>query len=229
MKDKWGKVHAADGGALFLDEIGELPLEIQPKLLRLLQEREYERLGENRTRKSNVRIVAASNRDLRQSVTSGAFREDLYYRVNVISVELPPLRARRGDLMRFAEDYLDYFGHQSGRQIHEFSDEARDYLLSYSWPGNLRELRNAIERATILCRRERLERDDFPRESVPLAPGGHDGMAGVRPGADVTVAELESEHIRRVVERVNNLQDAARILGIDKATLYRKRKRLKMD
>ncbi len=228
VRDKWGKVHAADGGTLFLDEIGELPPEIQPKLLRLLQEREYERLGENKTRKSNVRIIAATNRDLRKSVTDGEFREDLYYRVNVISVELPPLRARKGDLMSFAEDYVKHFSEQSGRPVDGFSESAREYLMSYPWPGNLRELRNAIERATILCPGRSIRREDFPSDLPPMPPGREEALSELVPGGDVTIAELECEHIRRVVERTSNLQDAARMLGIDKATLYRKRKRLNM-
>ena len=228
VRDKWGKVHAADGGTLFLDEIGELPMEIQPKLLRLLQEQEYERLGENKVRKANVRIVAATNRDLRKSVAAGEFREDLYYRINVISVELPPLRARRGDLMKFAEDYVSYFSRQSGRNLDGFAESGRDYLMSYRWPGNLRELRNAIERAAILCGGNQVSREDFPRDLAPIAPGKEGEDSDLVPGADVTIAELESEHIRRVIERAKNLQEAAQTLGIDKATLYRKRKRLEL-
>ncbi|MFC7336797.1 sigma-54-dependent transcriptional regulator [Haloferula chungangensis] len=226
IKDKFGKVHAADGGTLFLDEIGELPIEIQPKLLRLLQEREYERLGENKTRKSNVRIIAATNRDLKKSVSAGEFREDLYYRINVISVELPPLRARKSDLMNFANDYLDYFSKQIGRNITGFSEKGLEFIQTYGWPGNLRELRNVIERATILCIGKTIDRKDLPTSEM-LAPQ-EDDSGVVVPGADVTIDELESEHIKRVVERVENLQNAARILGIDKATLYRKRKKMNM-
>lgn len=227
IKDKWGKVQSADGGTLFLDEIGELPMEIQPKLLRLLQEQEYERLGENKTRTSNVRIISATNRDLKQSVMNGSFREDLYYRINVISVELPPLRARRTDLMTFATDYLGYFAKQIGRPIVDFAPSALDFINSYPWPGNLRELRNAIERATILCTGKQITRGDFPSsESMLPVVGQQDSFSEIRPGGEITIDELESEHIKRVVERVNNLNDAARILGIDKATLYRKRKRL---
>ena len=227
VKDKWGKVHAADGGTLFLDEIGELPPEIQPKLLRLLQEREYERLGENKVRKGNVRIIAATNRDLRKSVADGEFREDLYYRINVISVELPPLRARRKDLMTFAGDYLGYFAAQIGREVEGFSEGAAEFMESYPWPGNLRELRNAIERATILCRGPRIQRSDFPpMEAMGPIEGAAEGRA--TPGSEISLAELEEEHIRLVVDRTKNLQEAARILGIDKATLYRKRKKMQM-
>lgn len=222
VKDAWGKVHAADGGTLFLDEIGELPMEIQPKLLRLLQEKEYERLGENKTRTANVRIIAATNRDLRKMIAEEEFREDLYYRINVISVELPPLRARVSDLMSFANDYLGFFSKQIGREITGFSKAALKMVQNHPWPGNLRELRNAIERATILCSSREIEPEDLPREQ----PLGQEGESNLRPGANCSIEELEAEHIRLTVDRLDNLQDAAEVLGIDKATLYRKRKKL---
>lgn len=223
IKDAWGKVHAADGGTLFLDEIGELPIEIQPKLLRLLQEKEYERLGENKTRTANVRIVAATNRDLKQMILEDQFREDLYYRINVISVELPPLRARASDLIHFADDYLKHFSKQIGREVKGFSNKAWEVVKAYKWPGNLRELRNAIERATILCSADHVEPKD-----LPAGEGGDfsSSASDLRPGADCSIEELEAEHIKQVVAKSENLQDAAALLGIDKATLYRKRKKL---
>src|SRR6202044_1000355 len=156
INDHWGKVKAAAGGTLFLDEVGDLPLEIQPKLLRLLQEREYERLGENVSRQADLRIIAATNSDLKKRMAEGAFREDLYFRLNVIAVEMPPLRARHDDLLRFAEHYLKYFSKQCGRPLPTFSRAASARMLGYSWPGNLRELRNAIERAVILVKGEEL-------------------------------------------------------------------------
>jgi len=225
VKDAWGKVHAADGGTLFLDEIGELPLEIQPKLLRLLQEKEYERLGESKTRKANVRVIAATNRDLKQMIADGEFREDLYYRINVITVELPPLRARSSDLLNFANDYLTYFSRQIGRDLKGFSKEALDFVKSYPWPGNLRELRNAIERATILCPSDKIGPKDLPTGN-DSGPGL--GESGLRPGSNCSLEDLEAEHIRLTVERLESLQDAAELLGIDKATLYRKRKKLNL-
>lgn len=225
VKDAWGKVHAADGGTLFLDEIGELPVEIQPKLLRLLQEKQYERVGENKTRTANVRIIAATNRDLKKMIAEGDFREDLYYRINVINVELPPLRARSGDLIHFANDYLSYFSRQIGREIEGFSPEALDFITSYPWPGNLRELRNAIERATILCPSKRIEPKDLPTAGA-LSTGQSTG--DLRPGANCSIEELEAEHIRLTIERLTSLQEAAELLGIDKATLYRKRKKLNL-
>src|SRR5439155_8789606 len=137
------------------DEIGDLPMEIQPKLLRLLQEREYERLGENVVRTATVRVIAATNRDLKKRVAEGLFREDLYFRLNVIAVEMPPLRQRDADLIRFAEHYTRFFAAQCGRQIGGLSEESGASLRAYSWPGNLRELRNAIERAVIMAIGER--------------------------------------------------------------------------
>ncbi len=227
VKDTWGKVHAAEGGTLFLDEIGELPMEIQPKLLRLLQEREYERLGENKVRPSNVRVIAATNRDLAEHVVAGEFREDLYYRLNVISVRVPPLRERPKDLLRFAENYLIHFSNQIGRKIRGFSPEAMRVITTHSWPGNLRELRNAIERATILARTEFIEPTDLPRPeaSEAIVSGKAANSGGPVVGGEYSLEQLEEAHMRRILEWAPTLQEAASILGIDKATLYRKRKR----
>ncbi|MCB1062858.1 MAG: sigma-54-dependent Fis family transcriptional regulator [Verrucomicrobiae bacterium] len=225
IKDKWGKVHAANGGTLFLDEIGELPLDIQPKLLRLLQEREYERVGETVTRQADVRVIAATNRDLKADVDAGEFREDLYYRLNVISVDMPPLRERPKDLQRFAIDFLDFFNRQTGHQLKGFSSAALASINGYEWPGNLRELRNAIERASILCRSDKVEPADLPGASS-LNHGSPSSHAGVALGGHFTLEELEEEHLRRVLDYSDTMQTAAEILGIDQATLYRKRKRL---
>ena len=230
VKDTWGKVHAADGGTLFLDEIGELPMEIQPKLLRLLQEREYERLGENKVRECNVRIIAATNRDLAACVAARTFREDLFYRLNVISVTVPPLRERRADLIRFANDYLSFFSKQMGRGIEGFSETGRQVLVRHSWPGNLRELRNAIERAAILARGTKIEAEDLPIPVAADAPGASAGSpAGPIIGGEYSIDDIEQTHLREVLRWAPTLQDAAAILGIDKATLYRKRKRFGMD
>lgn len=225
VKDTWGKVHAAEGGTLFLDEIGELPVEIQPKLLRLLQEREYERVGENKVRSANVRIIAATNRDLAALVAEGTFREDLYYRLNVISVTVPPLRQRPADLVRFADSYLSYFAQQMGRGLAGFSPAAWDSLKRHGWPGNLRELRNAIERAAILARGQHVEPCDLPQPEAAsgAARGGHGPSTSV--GGQHSIEELEEAHLRQVLSWAPSLNDAATILGIDKATLYRKRKR----
>ncbi len=219
-----GKVALADGGTLFLDEIGELPLEIQPKLLRLLQEKEYERVGETKTRRANVRVVAATNRDLDRAVKEGRFREDLYYRLNVIPVQMPPLRQRLGDLLRIAENYLRFFSAQCGKRVKGFSKEAEQALLMYPWPGNLRELRNVVERAVILAGNERLDLADLPEKFCQKPTQVEDECIHV--GATVSLEELESEHITRVIQQAATMEEAARILGIDPATLYRKRKKL---
>lgn len=232
VKDKTGKVAAADGGTLFLDEIGELPMEIQSKLLRLLQEREYERVGDNKTFKANVRVIAATNRDLKQCVAEGTFREDLYYRLNVIAVTIPPLRERKRDLKQFTKRYLDHFSSQIGRSFDGIDGGGWDSVLRHGWPGNLRELRNAIERAVILAHGRTISAADLP---VPtLVTGGVNGVAngaadGVKIGDQVKLDDLESAHIRAVLSWAPSLQEAAEILGIDKATLYRKRKRLDLD
>lgn len=227
IKDHWGKVKSADGGTLFLDEIGDLPMEIQPKLLRLLQEREYERLGENITRRANVRIIAATNRDLKKRVAEGSFREDLFFRLNVIAVEMPPLRARPDDLVRFADHYSRHFGAQCGRNLSGFAEDAVSSLLAYGWPGNLREMRNAVERAVIMAKGEKITAADFPVEMrlENLAAANPEAAAG----GTLTIEKLEELHIRKVLQRVDNLSDAAALLGIDQATLYRKRKKLGLE
>ena len=220
VTDTMGKVAAADGGTLFLDEIGELPLEIQPKLLRLLQEREYERVGEAKSRHANVRLIAATNRNLAEEVKNGRFREDLFYRINVISVVLPGLRDRSADLLRFAENYRTYFAERIGKKVVGFSPAATTALTTYKWPGNLRELRNVIERAVILCAGDRIELADLPE----VFSGETNPTVAV--GARVSLDALEAEHIRRVLAISRNLDEAARTLGIDPATLYRKRQKL---
>jgi two-component system, NtrC family, response regulator AlgB len=227
FKDHWGKVKAADGGTLFLDEIGDLPLEIQPKLLRLLQEREYERLGENVTRTANLRVIAATNRDLKKRVAEGLFREDLYFRLNVIAVEMPPLRSRDGDLIRFAEHYEKFFAEQCARKLEDISPEAVACIRAYSWPGNLRELRNAIERAVILAKREKLFPEDFPVEMRGQNAAANPGIENLpQIGSQISLEKLEEAHLRKILEQTPSLTEAAAILGIDQATLYRKRKKI---
>jgi NtrC-family two-component system response regulator AlgB len=222
--ETWGKVALADGGTLLLDEIGDLPLEIQPKLLRLLQEREYERVGEAKPRRANVRVIATTNRNLEQAVKEGRFREDLYYRLNVISLRLLPLRQRKSDLLRIASGYLRFFAGQCGKALEGFSPEAERAMLEYDWPGNLRELRNLVERAAILSGGRQIELADLPEKlsESPAPPPSESAHVG----AKVSLEELANEHIRRVIEQANTMEEAARILGIDPATLYRKRKKL---
>jgi NtrC-family two-component system response regulator AlgB len=230
IKDHWGKVKTADGGTLFLDEIGDLPMEIQPKLLRLLQEREYERLGENVTRTANLRIIAATNRDLKQRVADGLFREDLFFRLNVIAVELPPLRFRGEDLVHFARHYQSFFAEQCGRKLAELSPEALACLRAHAWPGNLRELRNAIERAVILAKREKIFPEDFPAElRGPATNADAGGGALPQVGSLISLEQLEAAHLRKILGQTASLTEAAEILGIDQATLYRKRKKIGLE
>ena len=223
LKDHWGKVKAADGGTLFLDEIGDLPLEIQPKLLRLLQEREYERVGETAIQRAEVRIVAATNRDLKKRVEEGHFREDLYYRLNVITVNMPPLRERPRDMLRFAGHYLKHCAEQCASAVKGFTPAAEELLRRYPWPGNLRELHNTVERAVILAAGSRIDVGDLPHELRQKPTGGGDAGQELRAGSMVTLERLEDQHIRRIIENCPNLNEAADILGIDQATLYRKR------
>jgi len=217
--ETWGKIKAAEGGTLFLDEIGELPSEIQPKLLRLLQEREYERVGDPKPRKANVRVIASTNRRLEDLVKEGKFREDLYYRLNVITIEMPPLRQRPLDLPSLARQHLEMFARQSPRPIKEFTPAALSAMQRYPWPGNLRELRNVIERAVILAPGDKIDVNDFPDALRGAQP------SGAVPGNRISLEQLEREHILRVIEIAGSMDEAARILGIDPATLYRKRKR----
>ena len=220
VADTVGKVAAAHGGTLFLDEIGELPLAIQPKLLRLLQEREYERVGETTPRRAQVRVIAATNRNLADEVNAGRFREDLFYRLNVIAVTLPGLRDRPGDLLPLAESYRRHFAARLGKKISAYAPAVTAAFAAYPWPGNLRELRNVIERAVILADGETIDPADLP-EQFCAQPD-----ATVAVGARVTLDALETEHLRRIVALAHNLDEAARILGIDPATLYRKRQKL---
>jgi NtrC-family two-component system response regulator AlgB len=222
VRDTWGKVAAADSGTLFLDEIGELPLEIQPKLLRLLQERQYERVGENKIRTTNTRIVAATNKDLKDCVRKGTFREDLYYRLDVISVVIPPLRERLEDLENLAVAFLEFFGRQLGRGALAFSEPAMRKIRSHAWRGNIRELRNTVERAAILSQTNEIGEDFLPDSFSDR----QETEATV--GADFTLDELEAAHIRKILERAQSLDAAAKTLGIDPATLYRKRKRMQL-
>jgi NtrC-family two-component system response regulator AlgB len=219
VRDTVGKVAAAEGGTLFLDEVGELPPALQPKLLRLLQEKRYERVGETRTRAGDVRVVAASNRDLAADAAAGRFREDLLYRLNVIEVVLPPLRERPHDVLPLADHLLAFFARSSGKALTGFTDETRAALQRYPWPGNVRELRNAVERGVILAAGRLVGLADLP------APVGAPPRSGIEVGGRVTLDQLEAEHIRRVLAATATVEEAAEVLGIDPSTLYRKRKR----
>jgi NtrC-family two-component system response regulator AlgB len=184
-------------------------------------------VGENVTRQAEVRVIAASSRDLKTRVADGTFREDLYFRLNVITAEMPPLRQRPGDVIRFAEHYFKHFATLCGRRLEGFSEEAAAAIRAYSWPGNLRELRNAIERAVIMANGKKISLADLPVElRGQTAPGAKGNGASLEVGALVSMEKLEEAHIRKVLERTANLAEAAQVLGIDQATLYRKRKRI---
>jgi NtrC-family two-component system response regulator AlgB len=219
VRDTQGKVSVAEGGTLFLDEIGDLPSVLQPKLLRLLQERCYERVGETQTRASNVRVIAATNRNLHSEIAAGRFREDLYYRLNVIEVTLPPLRERQADILPLADHLLRFFARQAGKAISGFSDPARDALQRHVWAGNIRELRNAVERGVILAASPWIELNQLPSQigsPVQISP---------EVAAPVSLDQLEAEHIRRLLASTATIEEAAAKLGIDPSTLYRKRKK----
>ncbi len=227
VADSVGKVEEAEGGTLFLDEVADLSADAQARLLRFLSDRTYERLGEAKDRRADVRLIAATNRALEDEVRAGRFREDLFFRLNVITLTLPPLRERRDDLLPLARHYLHFFGRRQGRHQFTFSPRCEQALASYDWPGNLRELRNAVERAAILAPAAVVEPED-----LGLAAGG-DAPAAAAPvprgpvalGDDVTLEQIEREHLARVVARAPSFEAAARTLGIDVTTLQRKRKR----
>ncbi len=212
-----GRIAACEGGTLFLDEIGDLAPSVQAKLLRFLQDKEYERLGESTTRKADVRVIAATNAELENLVAEGRFREDLFYRLNVISLTIPPLRERPEDIMPMADAFLAYFCRSNHKSILGFTPEAAQLMTSHSWPGNIRELRNAIERAVILGAGERIGKADLPDNIVRPA-----GVPAI--GDLVPLATIEELHIRRVLANTASLQEAADVLGIDQATLWRRRK-----
>jgi two-component system, NtrC family, response regulator AlgB len=219
LSEEPGRVEMADGGTLFLDEIGEIAPGLQAKLLRFLQDKQFERLGENKTRHADVRVLAATNRDLETDVKTGRFREDLLYRLNVIEVTLPPLRERPEDILRLARWFLAFFARSTRRALPELSLAAEQVLLTYAWPGNVRELRNAIERAVILWPAQVIEPQAFPER---IASHGDRGM---QLGGDHTLEAIEREHLLRVLTRTGTLEEAAQVLGIDASTLWRKRKK----
>jgi len=213
MTRRVGRFELANGGTLFLDEVGDLPLELQAKLLRVLQEGEFERLGGTQTLKVNVRMVAATNRDLKLAVEEGRFRADLFYRLNVFPIAIPPLRERMEDVPRLIRHFVMTYASKMGKPIESISEQAMTKLTAYTWPGNVRELQNVIERAVILAPKNRLELDDALNVSV-AAPGAHPPR---------TLEEIEREHIVSVLEsvgwRVSGERGAAKILGLKRTTL----------
>jgi len=218
MRDNPGRIAATEGGTLFLDEIGDLPLEIQPKLLRFIQERKYERVGDTITRRADVRLIFATNVDLEKAVKEKRFREDLFYRINVVPIDVPPLRERPGDILTLAEGMLNYF--RAGKPIAGFNDAAANALMRYNWPGNVRELKNVVERATILCQSGPIGLEHLPITILSPAP-----KTGVSLGDLVPFDKIEEAHIRRVIASTKSLEEAAEVLDIDVATLWRKRRK----
>jgi DNA-binding NtrC family response regulator len=215
----------AKGGTLFLDEIGDMPLGLQPKLLRALQERTIRPLGGKGEVKIDVRIVAATNRDLESAIEEGRFREDLYYRINVVQVALPPLRARGPDILPLALHFIKGFAEQSKKNVTGFSKEVAEKLVTYAWPGNVRELQNSMEHAVALTRLQEVCVDDLP-ERIRDYRFSHVVVAGNDPAELVPLEEVERRYILRVMEAVaGNKTAAARVLGLERKTLYRKLER----
>jgi len=218
-----GRFEEAQGGTLFLDEIGEIDPAIQVKLLRILGERTFERVGSNKTLTADVRLIAATNKNLSESVKAGKFREDLFFRLRVVEIWLPPLRERVGDIPLLAASFLKEFAREHSKGVKEFSPEAVDALMKFGWPGNIRELRSEIERAVVLSQKERIDLAD-------LSPSVRAGLGSVTPGAnvllaqsDLTVQEAEKQLIIRALKEANgNRTLAAKRIGISRRTLHRK-------
>ncbi len=223
IKAQRGRIATTEGGTLFLDEVADLPLSIQPQLLRFIQDREYERVGDTRTRRADVRLVTATNRDIQQGVWDGRFREDLFYRLNVIQITIPPLRDRPADVVPLAERFLHRYSASNNRRVEGFSEDARSLLRALPWPGNVRELQNAVERAVILAKGRLIGPELLP-SSVP----GGSPPAGLEGDADrplLSMEEMEKAHIRHVLEATASVQEAASALGISTTTLWRRRKK----
>ncbi len=218
VRDNPGRVAACHGGTLLLDEIGDLPLALQPKLLRIVQEREYERLGDYITRKADVRLITATNINLESAVKEGRFREDLFFRLNVIDIEISPLRERAEDIGYLAEKLLGFYGRNNHRIFTGFTEEALERLKRYRWPGNIRELSNVIERVAIICHTEQVGLECLPQNLL-----SHESIPSI--GAPVPLERIEEQHIRRILASTKSLQEAADILDIDQATLWRRRKK----
>jgi len=215
--DKRGLFEEADSGTIFFDEVEAMSKTLQVKLLRFLQDRTFLKVGSTKPVSVDVRIIAATNQSLEDAIKGGEFREDLYYRLNVIKIEIPPLRERRDDIPLLARYFMGNFSRQMGKNVRKLSEDAMSALLNYSWPGNIRELQNALERAVAVTSGDGLLREDLPPEVAALGAGGKE---------DWTLARAEKEHILKVLSLVGgNRKKAARLLGLDATTLWRKFKR----
>ena len=218
-----GRFEEADGGTLFLDEIGELSSAVQVKLLRFLQEHEFQRLGGNQTLRSDVRVISATNRNLEQQVKEGAFREDLFYRLNVVMMSIPPLRERKEDIPPLIDHFLKRYAEENGRAIAGISREAQDILLKYDYPGNVRELENIIERAVVIAREEVISVEDLPFQDMEDRAEGRNAGEGLLRGS---IEELERKLIVDAMEKADDHQTrAAELLGISERMLRYKLKK----
>ncbi|HET9949465.1 MAG TPA: sigma-54 dependent transcriptional regulator [Longimicrobiales bacterium] len=218
VRSRAGRISRTDGGTLLLDEIGAMPIELQPKLLRFLQDRSYERVGGDTTLTADVRVIVATNRDLEKAVEDGDFREDLYFRIRVIEIAVPPLRDRPEDILPLAEAFVEFFGARYGKPGAYFTDTARRELVEREWPGNVRELQNAVERAVILAAGTQVGAG-----SLPAPDRGRTGARGATPL--ITLDEAEKRHLRGVLEAAGSGREAAKILGISPTTLWRRRRK----
>jgi formate hydrogenlyase transcriptional activator len=223
IQRKPGRFALANGGTIFLDEIGELPLEVQVKLLRVLQEREFEAIGATRATQVNVRVIAATNRDLGEAVRRGTFREDLFYRLNIFPIQVPPLRERQADVPPLARHFVTEFGKRMGRPVRQISVEAMRQLTAYAWPGNVRELANVLERAVILC-------------DGPAILEQHLGTLARQVTTStsfLTLQDMERQHILRALEQTRGVlagpNGAARLLGMRRSTVWSRMKKLGIE
>jgi DNA-binding NtrC family response regulator len=220
---KPGRFEIAQGGTLLLDEVGEIPLATQVKLLRILQEGDFERLGANETRRADVRIIAATNRDLRRAIEEKTFREDLFYRLDVVSIEVPPLRGRRNDIPLFVRHFIEKYARENGKTVTGLTPDAMKAIQEYSWPGNVRELENAIERAVVLTKSPDLGVEILPPAVRQAPPVDASGLMTFAVGT--SLAEMERVAILRALDETGgNRERAANLLGIGVATLYRRLK-----
>ena len=223
---KRGLLEIADGGTVFLDEIGDLAIALQPKLLKVLESKTFRRLAGVKDIEVDVRLVAATNRDLAQAVSDGGMREDLYYRLNVMQIRLPPLRERGRDVLLLAERFLEHFRHAMGKEVEGFTDAARERLLGHAWPGNVRELKNVVERGVILCRESAIDVKHLPAElgggaGLPVSSSGPLQADQVR-----TLEQVEREYVERALEALEqNRSKTATALGISRSTLIEKIKK----
>ncbi len=218
VADKKGRFEMADGGTIFLDEIGEIDANTQIKLLRVLQEHEFEKVGGEKTLKTDVRVIAATNRNLEEEIKAGRFREDLYYRLNVVRLEVPPLRERKEDIYLLITEFLNQFNQENGKHVEGFSNEARNKIVSYDWPGNIRELRNCVESAVVMCRGNVIEASDLP---LNIQKVSSDSSVEIPIGS--TMSDAEKAMILATIAHCNgNKSKAADVLGIGRKTLLRK-------